>query len=156
MHINYFKKTKNRGFTLLELLVVISIIGILMAMGVVAYTNAQQKGRDARRRADLQAIQDAQEQHYATNGSYARLTGTPCNVDSAFSTSFGALLRVFPIDPKPGSNYSCSSSPAQPQPVTSYCICADVEDNKGNASTTNCTIWNPAGNGGYYCVTNLQ
>lgn len=58
------------GFTLIELLVVISIIAILMAVATVSYTNAQQKGRDNKRKSDLKAIQQALEVYYQQNGKY--------------------------------------------------------------------------------------
>jgi len=67
-----------RGFTLLEVLVVIAIIGILISMGTAAYTSAQKKSRDSRRSADLKAIQNAFEQYYADNGRYP--TSASCTV----------------------------------------------------------------------------
>ena len=45
------------GFTLIELLVVIAIIAILVAIGITAFTSAQRQSRDARRMADMRAIQ---------------------------------------------------------------------------------------------------
>lgn len=47
------------GFTLIELLVVISIIGILAAFIVASFTSAQKKARDAKRKADLDAVKKA-------------------------------------------------------------------------------------------------
>lgn len=48
-----------KGFTLIELLVVIAIIGILAAFIVASFNTAQQKSRDARRKADLDAVKKA-------------------------------------------------------------------------------------------------
>src|SRR3989344_1525650 len=59
-----------RGFSLIELLVVITIIAILIGAGTVSYNNAQQKGRDGKRKSDLKAIQQALEQYFQQNGKY--------------------------------------------------------------------------------------
>jgi prepilin-type N-terminal cleavage/methylation domain-containing protein len=52
---------KSKGFTLIELLVVITIIGILATFIVASFTSAQRKGRDARRKSDLDAVKKALE-----------------------------------------------------------------------------------------------
>lgn len=54
-----YSNLKKNGFTLIELLVVISIIGILAAFIVASFTSAQQKARDSRRKADLDAVKKA-------------------------------------------------------------------------------------------------
>lgn len=65
-----------KGFTLLEILVVIGIIGILLGLGAVSYSTAQKKARDARRKGDLQAIQKVLEQCYSVNNySYPSISG---------------------------------------------------------------------------------
>lgn len=56
-----------KGFTLLELLVVIGIISILVTMAVSSYSTAQKKARDARRQSDLKTAQQAMEQCYSVN-----------------------------------------------------------------------------------------
>ena len=58
-----------QGFTLMELLIVIAIIGILISISVASYGSAQKKARDARRHADLKAVQNAWEQYYADNNA---------------------------------------------------------------------------------------
>jgi len=58
---------RRQGFTLLELLIVIAIIGILISIGVVSYGAAQKKSRDSRRMSDLKAVQAAFEQYSADN-----------------------------------------------------------------------------------------
>ena len=67
------------GFTLIELIVVISIIGILTTIGTATYTTAQQKSRDARRKQDLGALKSALILYYRDYKEYPPVcTPSPC------------------------------------------------------------------------------
>lgn len=50
-----------QGFTLVELLVVISIIGVLLALSFAAFSNTKKSARDGKRKADLEQIRSALE-----------------------------------------------------------------------------------------------
>src|SRR3990167_8762783 len=54
-------RPRRPGFTLIELLVIIAIIGILASFAIASFTSAQAKGRDSRRKADLDAMKKALE-----------------------------------------------------------------------------------------------
>lgn len=58
------------GFTLVELLVVISILGILASIALVAFTSSQIKGRDAQRKSDLTQVSRALEIFYQDYQKY--------------------------------------------------------------------------------------
>ena len=65
------KRLSNRkGFTLVELLVVISIIGILSAIAIPKFTDATKTARGAKIQADLRTIDSASQIYYASAGSY--------------------------------------------------------------------------------------
>lgn len=63
-----------RGFTLVELLVVITIIAILATIGLVMYGSVQKQARMAKRIEDLKAIQTALEVYYSVNKTYPVVT----------------------------------------------------------------------------------
>lgn len=137
------------GFTLFELLVVISIIGILVALGTVAYSNAQEKARDSRAKADIKAMSDAFEQYFAANDSYAA-----CSTMAA-ETWQGTWE---PLDPR-GNAYGESGYAYTFQcNANGYCVCADLEQDKGGnadaaAGSTSCS-W--ANDDAYYCMQAQQ
>lgn len=66
--------TNRRGFTLIELMVAISIIAIIATVGLISYSKAQSVGRDAKRKQDLRSISVALELYRQTNGSYPAAT----------------------------------------------------------------------------------
>lgn len=142
------KKNFLEGFTLLELLVVISIIGILIALGTVSYSAAQKKSRDAKRRADIKSLQNGFEQYYSQSGRY-------CQNTTELGTMFSGSL---PVDPKTGNSYDFGFDTVSPV-GEAYCVCASLEiANTGNAygrSGTTCTF-SGTGNKNYFCAQNLQ
>lgn len=68
-NINSFKRP-TKGFTIVELLIVIVVIGILAAISLVAFGTAQSKARDSSRMAKLDALVKGIEQYYVENGRY--------------------------------------------------------------------------------------
>ena len=59
-----------KGFTLVELLVVIAIIGILSTLSVVSLNSARAKSRDARRLSDIKQIRTALDMYYDSSSTY--------------------------------------------------------------------------------------
>jgi len=140
-----------KGFSLIELLVVISIMAILMALGAVTFSTAQQKGRDAKRRADISAVQKGFEQYFAENATYD--SNTSCTTMGGDTAFFPAGL---PRDPRNSSPYTYSYRCGS----TAYCVCSRIEaDGTGNstaaASSTTCSFAT-SGSLNYFCISNLQ
>jgi|SRR5579884_3324218 len=155
-----------QGFTLIELMVVISIIAIMAAVGLIVYSTAQQNGRDSKRVQDVQEIQKAVEEYYAINNSYPNnVVGTLYSgiIPNALTTYFQA--NVIPTDPQngvsgfgykyiAGVSTSCAGG-NQPH----YLVCAKLENCGGNKCNRNalpsdgCQTSNDANTPKvYYCV----
>lgn len=68
---------RQQGFTLIEMLVVVAVVGLLSSVVVVGLSGAREKARDARRVADVRQIQNELETLYTdTTGYPAAGTGT--------------------------------------------------------------------------------
>ncbi len=131
-----------RGFTLLELLVVISIIAILIGLSSVSYTTAQKKSRNSKRRGDMKAVQNGFEQYYSMNQGYI----------ANCTTMASSLPQGLPVDPKNVAPYTYSFSCPD---TVSYCVCSNLETELGNSDTSGCT-YTGGGTKSYYCLSQLQ
>ncbi len=61
---------RNKGFTLIEVLIVVGIIGLLASVVLSGLGSVRSRGRDARRAADLRQVQQGLELYYTRNQSY--------------------------------------------------------------------------------------
>ncbi|MCB9813500.1 MAG: type II secretion system protein [Pseudomonadales bacterium] len=116
-------KQKNKsilGFTMIELLIVIVILGILSVIGLGSFTAAQQKSRDANRKSSLNGIATALEVYYNDHGAYPQgVSGSiyGCGVSGVEICVYGAIWQddnntvymvQIPTDPRQNSFYYVS------------------------------------------------
>lgn len=117
---------QSRGFTLVELLVVISIVAIISAISVVSYQEIRQKTRDSIRKGDLQKISLALEGYFQKNSRYVPGSG---NCSGSFYT-----------DPDITSKFVGGNVPKDPSNGNYYCY---VSTNTGASFRIFATLENP-------------
>jgi general secretion pathway protein G len=83
------------GFTLVEMMIVVSIVGILATIAAPTYMASVVKAKEAALRGDLFAIRDLLDQHRADQGKY------PQSLQALISAGY---LRAIPNDPFTTSN----------------------------------------------------
>ena len=87
-----------RGFTLIELMITVAIVGILAAIAYPSYQDSILKGRRAEGRTALLNLLQQQERYYTQTGSYLSFllgaTGTPFRTTSGDSSSFAYKLKA--------------------------------------------------------------
>lgn len=118
-----------RGFTLVELLVAMSIIGILSVVGLVSFQGIRAKALDGKIKADLNAVKMAYEMNYDSAGGYKPLEGR--------HFASGAIPTQ-PTQPDP-SPYPCAVGPDQPcitKSTEGYKISARLSDNTAMTVTS--------------------
>ncbi|MFZ6034847.1 MAG: type II secretion system protein [Patescibacteria group bacterium] len=91
-----------KGFTLIELLIIMIILGVIAAMISGNFMTSLKKGRDAKRKADLESMQKAMELYYEDQRRYPPSinAGSPLND----SVSGKVYMQSIPYDPK-GTRY---------------------------------------------------
>ena len=97
-------KQKQSGFTIVELLIVIVIIGILAGLVITTFVGIQARGRDSERQTDIKAIQGQLEAYFANNGGYpvlADLNDSTWRANNKFTLDAKALA-----DPKTAATQS--------------------------------------------------
>ncbi|MDB5168640.1 MAG: Type secretion system protein [Candidatus Saccharibacteria bacterium] len=82
-------ENNRRGFTIVELLIVIVVIGILAAITIVAYNGVQQRARDSKRTQDIAVIVKSLELYYIDNGKYPTSSGST-TINAGWSTTADA------------------------------------------------------------------
>ena len=78
------------GFTLIELMIVMSLIVVLAGIGLAVHANSQTRAREAVLKEDLFRMRDAIDQYYADKNEY------PESLDALVSEKY---LRGIPVDP---------------------------------------------------------
>ncbi len=147
------------GFTLVELLVVISIIGILVTIGLSTFMSSQIRARDAQRKSNLREIKSALELFYSDYAQYpaaaadgsisacpfnsATKTGTPCTwgtdefSDTSGGTTLTTYMKIIPKDPTQGQNYWYKTD-ADKQSFQIFALLENTRDSSLISAPYNC------------------
>jgi len=86
---------QQKGFTIVELLIVIVVIGILATLVIVTFTGIQQKARNTKRQTDINAIQSHLEAYKAQNGYYP----SRANINDTSTTPRWIATNMKGLDP---------------------------------------------------------
>jgi type IV pilus assembly protein PilA len=80
--------TRRGGFTLIELMIVVAIIGILAAIAIPNFLRFQLKAKSSEGKTNLAAIRTAEESYFAEYGAYVSADPSPATIDNNSKTEF--------------------------------------------------------------------
>ncbi len=131
-----------KSFSLVEILVVVTIISMLASIAAVSYSRFVKQSKDARRKSDIEQIRAAIELYRNFNGSYPAVVtfGTGSIVDGTPST----YMSKVPNDPMSAASSGNTYYYASASPFMDYILCAYTE---GGTDTTSA--------GSFTCGTSL-
>ena len=112
---------KYSGFTIIELLVSITIIALLSTIGMTGYQAVSKGGRDALRKTDLEQIRSALEIYKSENSAYPVNSDTCIPDLSALSAEY---INPYPDDPKNTNFQYCYIQRSN----LTYELCAHLEN----------------------------
>jgi len=136
----------SRGFTLIEILIVVAIIAILASVVLVGLGPVEQSGRDARRISDLSEIQNGLELYFTKLGHYPIIDEGPWSAEMQLDLPSAKVgVTAVPGDPSKNRSYQYWYSPGG----ASYILGATLE-NPANAVFVSYT---PLSVTGYTAVT---
>ena len=96
------------GFTLIEVLIVVTLVVVLASIGMPTYQNSVRRSKEAVLREDLFRLRDAIDQYYADKNKY------PQALQDLVSEGY---LREIPKDPMTDSADTWQTEPAEPDPA---------------------------------------
>jgi len=118
---------KRKGFTLVEIMIVVAIIALLASIAIPNLLTARKTANDAAAKAELQTIQTAIENYAIDNGNYS---GGATQTNLAYLVSTYLRDDVVSNSPKAGHTFTCSIS------VSDYTCSANVSGSQGTANYT--------------------
>ncbi|MFH1739212.1 MAG: prepilin-type N-terminal cleavage/methylation domain-containing protein [bacterium] len=150
--------TELRSFTLIELLIVVAIIGILAAIAVPNFLNAQTRAKISRIQADQKSVSTALEQYRLDHNSYPPDATNRYPVGLYLLTSPVAYIQTIPRDPflsiedkslpidqtPNGPFFAMGTDTELPNRVGTYALAAagpDHDDDTGNMTGWPATVW---------------
>lgn len=104
------ERRESKGFTLIELLVVIIILGVLAALITGNFFTSLKKGRDAKRKGDLEQTQRALEMYYEDKKAYPITAGLTFGSPLTDPVSGKIYMQKVPNDPVSGKTYEYVSA----------------------------------------------
>ena len=136
-HMNAKKSLARRrlnGFTLIELMIAVAVVGILLAVALPSFLDSIRKGRRAEAFAALSAIQQAQERWRSNNALY----GTLSNLTIASSTSGGNYTLAVTANTATGYEATADGS-GSGQRNDGQCTKLSVRVDRGAITYASCT-----------------
>ena len=103
------KMNNNKGFTIIELLIVIAIIGILASIAAPSFQRSVIRAREASLRNSLFILRDVLDQYYADHGDY------PETLEALTEKKY---IRAVPMDPFTGSHETWILIPPEGEGLT--------------------------------------
>jgi type II secretion system protein G len=136
--------SKNKGFTLIEIIVALVIIGVLAAIAFPSYTTLIEQGRVKNAEYNLMAIANAQQVYYYNNGQYclnANGCGTLTQINSKLSLNIADSQFQYMCYNPVGSSYYCEADGLPMGPMT-YGITIDYKKFLAGPPSLTCVALN--------------
>ncbi len=116
-----------KGFTLVELMIVITVIAILATIAVVTFTRVQKTARDSKRKEELRSIVTALQGYYSEKSVYPVQNPTPAITTTALTALVSNYMASVPAGPAGATGINTSYMYVSDAAGQNFALCATEE-----------------------------